>query len=377
MNLVTDTIPKADNHGGYCIVTRDDHLRKQASDYLNRDEFDLVLKIFGAPINGKPEDFYWGSPIAPKQWRGSTLLDSTRAQNVHSFFGRAPRVYAICEVIICGERYAAQVCQDATINTPNPHNRALMHWAVAQNVLTANSTLGIFPSIEDINHGDFHFNDINSGNAWGDWWLDWQGFKFTQKYEERLKRLLSVDAAYGPKPYQDVPEFGITDTSRVCSERIASIGLDKIDFSGKTVLDVGCSAGFFCNFAASHGARYVLGIDLPNVVRASREYSNYLGHFNIDYKGLDLSCENPVINSQFDIVFYLSVQRQFGFLEWVLRSCKSLMVFEENIENGMEILKGKFEQIEIIGKSNDHRFRSDGMIAHCHSPILPLCNTHQ
>lgn len=33
------------------------------------------------------------------------------------------------------------------------------------------------------------------------------------------------------------------------------------DFTGKTVLDLGCGYGWHCRYAAEHGAKQVLGID--------------------------------------------------------------------------------------------------------------------
>ena len=43
------------------------------------------------------------------------------------------------------------------------------------------------------------------------------------------------------------------------------------DFSGKEVLDLGCGYGWHCAYAAAHGARSVLGIDLSEKMLAAAQ----------------------------------------------------------------------------------------------------------
>ena len=56
--------------------------------------------------------------------------------------------------------------------------------------------------------------------------------------------------------------------SRYCARGLKGAGewkaLEKIlpDFSGKTVLDLGCGYGWHCKYAADHGAKEILGIDI-------------------------------------------------------------------------------------------------------------------
>ena len=46
------------------------------------------------------------------------------------------------------------------------------------------------------------------------------------------------------------------------------------DFSGKEVLDLGCGYGWHCAYAAAHGARSVLGIDLSEKMLAAAQEKN-------------------------------------------------------------------------------------------------------
>ena len=78
------------------------------------------------------------------------------------------------------------------------------------------------------------------------------------------------------------------------------------DLSGKSVLDIGCNAGFFSVQAKKHLADYVLGIDLSDGFLKQAEFvKNVLG-LEIDYRKMSVF-DVPKLDRTFDIVFCLGV----------------------------------------------------------------------
>src|SRR5262245_13869656 len=77
------------------------------------------------------------------------------------------------------------------------------------------------------------------------------------------------------------------------------------DLSGKTVLDIGCNAGFFAMRMKERGASRVVGIDTdPTVLRQARFLSD---RFGLDLELQQLSAYDIVELGHFDIVLCLGV----------------------------------------------------------------------
>jgi SAM-dependent methyltransferase len=77
------------------------------------------------------------------------------------------------------------------------------------------------------------------------------------------------------------------------------------DMTGKSVLDIGCSHGFFCFEAARRGATRVLGLDVePEVVRKNRLLADCLG-LNVEFGVIDI--ERQRLTEKFDYVLCLNV----------------------------------------------------------------------
>ena len=75
--------------------------------------------------------------------------------------------------------------------------------------------------------------------------------------------------------------------------------------AGKSVLDLGCSSGYFCFEAAKRGAKRVLGIDVePDVIRKNRLLADCLG-LNVEFQAHDIEATLP--DEQFDYVLCLNV----------------------------------------------------------------------
>jgi len=78
------------------------------------------------------------------------------------------------------------------------------------------------------------------------------------------------------------------------------------DLSGKSVLDIGCNAGFFSVQAKKRNADYVLGIDLSDGFLKQAEFVREVLGLEIDYEKMG-PCEVAKLGGKFDIVFCLGV----------------------------------------------------------------------
>lgn len=77
------------------------------------------------------------------------------------------------------------------------------------------------------------------------------------------------------------------------------------DLTGKTVLDLGCSYGFFCFEAKRRGAARVVGLDVdPDVIRKARILASILG-LEVEFRTLDIEVE-PIAD-RFDYVLSLNL----------------------------------------------------------------------
>lgn len=309
----------------------------------------LCLKVFRKePIEGI---YYWGDVNRVT----TTIIDASMIQNVFAFEGLAPRVYDL--ILLKDEEriYMTQVTEflegEKTIITPQMQ-KAIVKFSEEKFI--------IYRSI-----------DMNKNNSVGGKYIDFQTFFFNnkEKYEKRLINLINTYAAYGSKEesYQAVEELNVPG-QRNMEHRLEIMGIDDIDFKGKTVLDLGCTAGIFCHDALKRGAKRVVGIDLWNeLLEGQRELANYLGHWNIDFYRLDLRnepCKNikeiTGMNS-FDIIYFLSMVQHTGFPEYIGELCNEAFLFEGHVamHHWMfeDDLKKHFSKVENRESSHDSMAR--------------------
>jgi len=109
----------------------------------------------------------------------------------------------------------------------------------------------------------------------------------------------------------DLP-FGITTPGFINhEEELSRMGLDKVDLTDKTVLDIGCSDGYYSFFAERRGASHIVGIDDMSSLLAGGNNG-----FEICKTVLDSSCrlESKSIYDTtteelgtFDVIFFFNV----------------------------------------------------------------------
>lgn len=102
------------------------------------------------------------------------------------------------------------------------------------------------------------------------------------------------------------------------------------DLSGKTVLDIGCSHGFFSFEAKRRGAKLVVGVDVePDVIRKNKLLADCL---NLDVEFRVHNLEQAPIVEQYDYVLCLNVLHHlvnpFSALENLIAVAKEKLILE-------------------------------------------------
>jgi len=343
--------PNVDFFAGVYVFIEKGELCEKVKVAFGREKQDLCLKVFRNPFVGDSfKDYLWGNDFCPDD-HISSLFDSSMAQNVASWIGLAPRVYGIVVIKYKGKKYLAQLTDyvEGEILTDKDKK-----FEVYEKLKAYLSSYDFLPPARDLIP-----DNVIDGK-----WLDFQGAKPKDNYKDLLLPRLK-DNAYFVKGthYQTQPEIGLKGF-RNSEQRVKNLKLDKIDFNDKTVLDIGCCGGFFCNYVSDMGAKRVIGVDIPRNAEISRELSNYLGNFNVDYVSKEIG-KNEFISdflgiNSFDIVLYLAVNWYLGFPDWLFHFVKDKMIVEKNgKEDGItdefvkDLLKDKFKKVERIGKRTD------------------------
>ena len=305
------TSPGDDGNGVFSCIYRGRKL-----DYIAAlfDRKNICLKIFRGDFCPL-EDFWWGFETPKK---GSKLIEATHIQNIFAHHRLAPRVYGIIIVEVGGKLHYAQVVEDAGHFIEKPFDDQPEFFRNKIEPITEKYQIEFM-------------DDGREPNLINNLYVDFQGFHLPEDYRLLLKNRIYGIAnigKWGPwENYQSVLEL---KGGRITDHRIERLALDDINFKRKTVLDIGCSEGLFCHYAEKHGARRIVGIDLPGVVKPLWELASYLGYYNIDFHGYDLLKQTPEKLGKFDIVLFLSMGLHVGLPDWVMGMTDYLLVYEGN-----------------------------------------------
>ena len=335
--------PEPEN-GNWAFIYRGKASSKIAKIY-GRDPETTCLKIFKIIHDG--DDYIWG----PTLERGSDLFEATMIQNVMSLYGLAPRVYALFYFEQHGLYYLAQLTEymgkhEFTLNKD-------------QDAALADEYMDQIDIICEQHHFINKLQDRRAKNIVNGKWVDFQGFALKEDYKDRLTR--KVDEIlnwHPPHSYQTIDELGLGGR-RDMDDRVKKLGLDKMDFKGKSLVDVGCSAGWFMAYATQRGAKRVVGLELPERANLAAEVNYYLGYFNHDFVGIDIKEQTYI--AKLDIVLFLSMSYHVGLPDWVLELCREIFVYEGNARDSdahfIERMKEYFPKTESIGTTDDLSIR--------------------
>lgn len=339
--------------GFYSFINRDRGLLEKLTDRSG-----VCLKVFFNPLIGDINDYYWGHPflvysndMSPRSERAK-LVDAVIIQNLCAWNGLAPRVYEIVGLKWEGKIYPALIVDDLGEASD------MVSWddrvKIMDKIKKLGKKYGFSTEYEDLGQA----RNFIKGK-----FVDFQGFKLDADYRDKLITRYKDNAKWAENTYQTVPELGIGGY-RDNQRRLELMELDKLDFTGKSVLDIGCSGGFYCRYAKSRGANRVMGVDFPEVSDVAFEVSNYLGFYDIDFERMILEKDQDYnFGFGFDIVFYLSVYRYFEYAPFL--KLAKMVIYEHNGDKTEEEVIEEFKkdfpiywEVAITGRdtgSNDDR----------------------
>lgn len=249
---------------------------------------------------------------------------SAKIQRIFSWYGLAPKVYRQVFIESNGQDYVAQVIQ-------------FISGDYCFDILEMRNIVGLMNQLEKDN-SIYHNDDLYPSNVINGMWVDYGNFDFNniQEYIAKVAVRYNNFTKWGNgvnSAYQKFTELGVF--SGRDDTRIEMFELDKYNFEGKTVLDIGCSGGRFANYCDRRGARAV-GVDLPEVIQGAREAANITG-YHTEFYPYDFSKEHFVDTirrvtgiQKFDFVFFLSMDQHIGFKEDYFRELVGDTLFFES-----------------------------------------------
>lgn len=336
--------------GKQAFITKQQPQLDEVCVSYGRDSQGLCLKVFyGNPMTGEQglKDALWGDNPSPTDVRkNNTVFEASQIQNILWKHGLAPRVYALFEAELGGDRIAVQLTDYVEGEPEDNIQRVYKMW---ENIEALGKIYGFTAPSHKMG-----FNDVINGQC-----VDPQLWAFEKKsYLETVKEIYFEKGRYGKIYYQNDEALELHGGPRHSEDRIKYMQLDKIDFANKVVWDVGCAGGFFLRYAEQKGAKRAIGMDLKEPIEAAFHVGNLLGLFNIDYLTLDLSKPIPADIVKPDIAFFLSMIYHIPVPERLFEA--TILIYEDNGKETRQLDKltspwtDHYPKIEFVGRGLDH-----------------------
>jgi len=342
------------NRGKHAFITKAQPQLNEACFLYGRDSEGMCLKVFYAsPLEeGQTlKDALWGdNPLPPPSdtRKNTTVFAGSQVQNILWTKGISPRVFAVFEVMLDGKRVACQLTEFVEGECASKIEEVYKVWGDTEAV---GKEYGFTAQTKKMG-----VNDVIGGKN-----IDPQLWAWDKhSYKDIVKEIYCEKGRYGKVYYQGEPKIGLTGGPRKSLDRVEYMKLDKIDFKGKTVWDIGCAGAFFCRYAIDRGAKRVIGLDLKEPLEASFHVGNLLGYFNIDYVECDLKRGIPVADiPKADIAFFLSLNLHVGIPQQMLETVDTLILEDNGKESRNNDVLGEpwtkyYKNIEFVGRALDH-----------------------
>lgn len=134
------------------------------------------------------------------------------------------------------------------------------------------------------------------------------------------------------------------------------------DLSGKSVLDVGCNAGFYALEMKKRGAARVLGVDSDERYLAQARFAAEVAGADIEFRAMSVY-ELPALGERFDIVLFM------GVLYHLRHPLLALDILHDQVVSGtlvfQSMLRGSSRTIEV---ARDYEFSE---AEHFEDPAYP------
>ncbi len=351
--------------GEFALYIDDEKIIKSINSEIQcKYPYDIALKIIKSQeISKDGTPYYCGSEVSETSTyivkiAVGSILEKAIISNILSENKVTPRVYDIVKICSGNSYLYAMVVQP--IKGQNVYGGEGASFLEKFYKVCNKEEIAI---IGGTNCGDFKPEKFGNNIIKDDisiYYIDIQNFhlKNSNKRIENLagsiKDVTHFGASNPLRParyaYQSIPSLGVGG-KRDSLYRIHKINdfllRNDVSVEGNNVLDVGCNLGLFIRYSLSKGAKWCVGADMPAIANVTRRFLNESGFMRFDIIGGDLK-NNNIINempvTNFDIVFYMSIELHIGFPEWLRNLKIKYFLYEGHEGETLNTIKDKIKK---------------------------------
>jgi tRNA (mo5U34)-methyltransferase len=136
------------------------------------------------------------------------------------------------------------------------------------------------------------------------------------------------------------------------------------DLSGKTVLDIGCNAGFYSMEMKRRGAARVLGIDFDSVYLAQARFAAEVSCLDIEFRQMSVY-DVASLHERFDVVLFM------GVLYHLRHPLLALDLIYEHVAKDLLIFQSMQRGSQTVAKLNeDYPFSETAIFEETGYPVM-------
>lgn len=159
---------------------------------------------------------------------------------------------------------------------------------------------------------------------------------------------------------ETAPNHFLGDYPQVKYDRFS--GALPLDLTGKTVLDIGCNAGFYSFEMKRRGADRVLGIDTDERYLSQAHFAAEISEYDVEFRQMSV-WDVAALNEQFDLVIFM------GVLYHLRHPLLALDLIHEHVARDLLLFQSMQRgSREITSVNPDYDFESD---LHFNAPGYP------